>query len=219
MIAVALSPKARALIQAHREAGRPTAADRQRVTAALRARLGSAVLPLERPIRDRWMSNIAQHRSAAALGAVCRRVGVVARSTARDGVEPRAGDPAQVSRGRAFFHCHGCAERAFGSERACGSERSTGTTSTGDGCGGPSPPSTEAPRAPAQDTLAQEVLLLSSATSQLSSGQAAVALQTFERASATVFARCPERGTQCSQGSSSLHAPSAERGPSHPRSC
>src|SRR4051812_42971464 len=68
MIAVALSPQARALIQAHHEAGRPTLADRQRVTAALRARLGSAVLPLDKPIRDRWISNIAQHRSAAALG-------------------------------------------------------------------------------------------------------------------------------------------------------
>jgi len=47
MIAVALSLKARALIQADRIARRPTNADRVRVEAALRARLGPGVLPVE----------------------------------------------------------------------------------------------------------------------------------------------------------------------------
>lgn len=47
MFAVALSPKARALIEANRAAPRPTPADRERVAAALRERLGPRVLPLE----------------------------------------------------------------------------------------------------------------------------------------------------------------------------
>jgi len=68
MIAVALSPQARALIQAHRHARRPTAADRERVTTALRAQLGTSALPLETPMRSRLSSNGAQNRSAAALG-------------------------------------------------------------------------------------------------------------------------------------------------------
>src|SRR6187431_2167277 len=68
MIAVALSPKARALVKAHRDSDLPTAADRQRVAAALRARLGSTVLPLDRPIPNRLVSNVGQRRSGTALG-------------------------------------------------------------------------------------------------------------------------------------------------------
>lgn len=67
MIAVALSPNARALIRACRDTDRPTAADQERVAAALRARLGPAVLPLDTRISTRLMG----HRIRRLFVAVC----------------------------------------------------------------------------------------------------------------------------------------------------
>src|SRR6187551_1607431 len=68
MIAEALSPQARTLIRTHRDVRRPTAADRERVTAALRAQLGTTVLPLDTPTGARLMSNGTQRRIATACG-------------------------------------------------------------------------------------------------------------------------------------------------------
>jgi len=173
MIAVALSPQARALIQAHREAGRPTQADRQRVTAALRARLGSAVLPLERPIRDRWMSNITQHRTAAALGLCVVGSALLLARRPATALSPALEIP------------HKSAEAALSSTVTAASGPSAASEALVQrppemAVAAPRPPAPKLP-ARAPDTLAQEVLLLSSATSQLSSGQAAVALKTLEQ--------------------------------------
>ena len=68
MLAVALSPKARALIRAHRDARRPTPADRERVAAGLRAQLGGTVLPLDTPTSNRLTISGIQRRFAAACG-------------------------------------------------------------------------------------------------------------------------------------------------------
>lgn len=187
MIAVALSPQARALIQVHREAGRPTAADRQRVTAALRAQLGSAVLPLEssvllpsgRPIRNGFLSSVAQRRSATALG-LC----VVGSALLLARRPSMAESPTTQSRSKSAGAVLSSANTAvssaapvLSSEPAAPSEAPLL----------PPPEQAEAttrlPQAkalvPAQDMLAQEVLLLSKATTQLSSGQAAGALLTL----------------------------------------
>ena len=188
MIAVALSPKARALIQVHREAGRPTAADRQRVTAALRAQLGSAVLPLEssallpldRPIRNGFLSSVAQRRSATALG-VCvvgsalllaRRPNTSEGPTTQGRYMSAGAMLASTNTALAKIAAPVSHEPALPSEAPI------------------LPPSQMAPATPrhpkakipgaTQDTLAQEVLLLSNATTQLSSGQAAVALLTLD---------------------------------------
>jgi len=170
MIVVALSPKARALIQAHREAGRPTAADRQRVAAALRARVGSVALPLERPIRNRLMGNLGQRRSATALG-LCV-VGSVLILARRPGT---AVGPATQTRNRPAQAALVSTATVVWSEPAASSEASVPVLRKADSTApGHLPPKVRA--APAQDTLAQEVLLLSSAATQLSSGQAGGAL-------------------------------------------
>src|SRR3954465_7626418 len=107
MLAVALSPEARALIQADRAAHRPTAADRRRVSAALRAQLGPSVLPTETPLRD-LLFKVGWHvPSGAALG-ICLVGGALflalrptpLLSPARKPNQPastKADSPAQVS--------------------------------------------------------------------------------------------------------------------------
>jgi len=175
MIAVALSPKARALIQAHRDARRPTAEDRERVEAALRARLGATVLPLDTPAFRPLMSAGIQRRFAGAFG-LCV-VGSVLFLTAR----PEA------------------ARERTPQVRDMPAEAVASVTVT------PMPslatPSIEAPVAPQQktaliapqrarpkaaptatprDTLGEELALLTSAASQLSAGQASGALLSLD---------------------------------------
>jgi hypothetical protein len=163
----------------HRDAGRPTAADRERVTAALRARLGSVVLPLETPLRDRLMRGALPRRSATALGVcVVGSVLFLARrpSTATEtAVHTRSQSvPAVLSSAPAALAMKPAASSpahalpppelapaAFREATAIGAARHA---------------STNVPPNAAQDTLGQEVLLLSSAMSQLHSGQAAGAL-------------------------------------------
>jgi len=175
MIAVALSPKARALVQAHRDAHRPTAADRQRVAAALRARLGSSVLPLERPIPNRLVSTVGQRRSATALG-LCV-VGSVLFLARRPGTAGGSGSQILNKSAQATL---ASTATALSSEPAASSEALVPALRKADSpAPGHPPPKVRA--APAQDTLAQEVLLLSSAASQLSSGQPALALRTLEQ--------------------------------------
>jgi hypothetical protein len=175
MIAVALSSKARAVVRAHRDADRPTAEDRERVTAALRTRLGAAVLPLERPISNRLLGSLIQRRSATAFG-LCV-VGSVLFLARRPGTT--LGPATQLrNKSAEAVHSSPSPATAVSSEPAAPSEAPLPLPRKLAPLATPHTP----PKARAvigQDTLAQEVLLLSSAMSQLSSGQAAVALLTL----------------------------------------
>ena len=167
MIAVALSPKARALIQADRNARRPTSADRDRVAAALRTRLGSGVLPVETGTPQRFASSGLQRRSATALGVcVVGSVLFLARRPAPAVEHAAPMTPLEASRAPATTAAHGAPVAA---NEPLGAPPE------------PTAPLVQAPKsrvaaAPAQDVLAQEVSLLSSATRQLAAGQLAGAL-------------------------------------------
>ena len=175
MIAVALSPKARSLILAYRDARRPTAMDRERVTAALRAQLGLAVLPLDTPPpAPRLMSTGAQRWLATAFG-VClfgsglllaRQPSAPVRAAVQIPNKPvDSAHPATVTVAPS--------EPAAVSVAALPPQRKTASIV-------PHPVRSKAMAPAAQDTLGEEVLLLSSATSQLSSGQASGALIELE---------------------------------------
>jgi hypothetical protein len=171
MIAVALSPKARAVIQAHRQAGRPTAADRARITSALCARLGSAVLPLETPIHNRLIRSAGQYRSATALG-MCV-VGSVLFLTRQPA--PTL-EPTMQLGNTPVLAAHPAT--TMSSEPAVSSEAPTVEPRLAQIA--PRRPSPRVAPAPALDPLAEEVRLLSGATSQLGSGQAGRALLALE---------------------------------------
>lgn len=179
MFSVALSPKARAVIQADREARRPTAADRERVAAALRARLGPLVLPLDAPPSKPRIVSGARRRFAAICG-VCivgsglllaRRPGTASQTTmqVRDTTEEEL--PAVSAQATA----------PTATPSSAGASVETSLT-----------PRTLAPlasqrirpkvlaAAPVEDTLSQELVLLTRATSQLSSGQPSAALVALE---------------------------------------
>lgn len=176
MIAVALSPKARALIQAHRNARRPTAADRERVTAALRAQLGSAVLPLDTSFGNSLMSGDLPRRSGTAFSTYGALGICVVGSVLL--LAPKPGTPAQTATAM-----HSAPVETMPSP-AAEAEPSEAVAAVVEPAKEPSPRApaasrrarTKAPAAPTRDLLAQEVLLLSNATSQLSSGQATSAL-------------------------------------------
>jgi len=172
MIAVVLSSKARALIRADREARRPTAADRERVAAALRAQLGATVLPLDAKTSFRLLSTNIQRRFAAALGLsvvgsvlfLARRPETALESTAHRGdriVPSATATPLPIRASTSL-------ETPVTSQ-----EQITTTVSPHNR---PKVPV----RPPAQDTLARELALLTSAASQLTAGQASTALLALE---------------------------------------
>ena len=168
-----LSPRARELVHSGRGLNRPTPADRERVEAALLARLGAAVLPPETggtppngvsPVaRPRWwfvssalvgagliggaLFFAGRHQSGAASVAQNPATPVVATSAAAPVVAPTV-------------------------------EASAVVVST------PPPVVSSDPQAasarPAQDRLAQEVALLAHATSDLHAGRAADALKVLD---------------------------------------
>jgi len=181
MIAVALSPKARALIQAHRDA-LPTAADRERVAAALRVRLGEAVLPLEAPLKTPWLATGIQRGVTAACG-LCI-VGSALFLARRPDTAPQS--TAQTH--EAVAAAPSVSARLLPSRPSLPLETpaTPGTPATPDHNGAPiAPPKARAKVgttavASAQDTLAQELVLLTSATSQLNSRQASGALLALE---------------------------------------
>ena len=192
MIAVALSSKARALIQADRDAHRPTAADRERITAALRARLGSSVLPLEAPIRSRLLSS-RQRRSATAFG-MCvvgsmlflsrrpsttmapatqlrNKPALVALSATALAMSPEPQLPSEVA----------APARTTAPAQAAAPAHATAPTRHRMAPTAARRPLLDAAAPPAApDPLAEEVRLLSNAMSQLSSGQAELALLVLE---------------------------------------
>jgi hypothetical protein len=180
MIAVALSPKARALIRANRNARRPTAEDRERVTAALRARLGATVLPLDTPTSIPIMGTGIQRRFAAAFGLcvvgsalfLARRPAPALESTMQIREQSVEAIPSATSVSPPNpISPHDPVSTPVE------------TTATPERATAPSAPSHAPPkvaRTPPQDTLAQELALLTSAASQLSAGQANGALLALE---------------------------------------
>ncbi|HEY3252303.1 MAG TPA: hypothetical protein VGJ91_00055 [Polyangiaceae bacterium] len=175
MIAVALSPKARALIQAHRDE-RPTAEDRERVTAALRARLGVAVLPLDAPVNPRLTINGMQRWIAATCGLCVVGTGLFLSQRSATTLESPTRTP--------DHYLEAAVPAAIPMPTPSRPSEALETTSTPAEKIAPVAAQRARPKpalaAPAQDTLAQELLLLTSAASQLSTGQAAGALRALD---------------------------------------
>jgi len=163
-----LSSRAAALVRAGRGAMRPSAADRERVSAALRACLGDGALPLEVGAstslfyRSGWTKVCAV---GAALGIVGGAAFLMLRgSGSAQSLVPRA---AEVSEPRLEATQPVVPPRATASlsvEPKAGLEASTAS---------------EPVRRPS-DRLAQEVAILSRATSELHAGRAASALRAID---------------------------------------
>jgi hypothetical protein len=159
-----LSPKARALISASRPALRPTPADRERIEAALRSKLGGDALPGAEGVQ--LTSRVATWKitAAAALG-ICLLGSVALRVAQPEPAQPTLGPPAPSALPQAPV------------EPAAAPVLPPQPTAAD-----PTPTPKQKPRArtSAQDQLALEVELLSRATSALHAGDASHALQTLQ---------------------------------------
>lgn len=174
MIAVVLSPKARALIVANRDARGPTAADRERVTAALRARLGASELPLDAPSSMPMLSTGIQRRFAAAFGlCVVSSVLLLARRPT-----PLVEARTRVNEKQIEAVASAAATTPPGPASASLATPAIPEQKTASAPRPAQPKIAASPRAP--DTLAQELALLTSAASQLNSGRATGALLALE---------------------------------------
>ena len=179
MIAVALSPKARALIRAHRDPHRPTAADRERVAAALRARLGATVLPLEASTGSRLMGIGMQRQFIAAFG-LCVMSSALFLAE-RPAVEPaRMGDKSVATAPSTPSVLVPNTDTPLPSRANTSSERAVTPRPEIAPIASQHARSKVAQTPATQDTLAQELVLLTSAARQLSAGQASGALLALE---------------------------------------
>jgi len=161
----ALDPKARALVEAGRRALRSTAGDRERIEAALRARLGDAALPPDAGVTQVATTASWQALTGAAIG-VCVLAGV-----ALYALRPAPSAPAPDARPathRPAPQTTPADPPSAVPERAAPAH-SIVPPST--------PPASASPRA--RDALAREVALLSRATSALRAGHPAAALRTL----------------------------------------
>jgi hypothetical protein len=159
-----LSPKARALLQSGKGSFRPTDADRERIQNVLRARLGVAVPPPRptAPVRSSW-----QLLSGVIVGA-----GVVAGALFLAFHHPAAAHSAQILPAPvAATSAEARASDAPGDAPAPTLSAPAAVVS--------SKPALPAAR-PARDSLAQEVALLSRATSDLHAGRATDALKVLD---------------------------------------
>ena len=174
MLAVALSPQARALIQADRNACRPTIADRRRVEAALRERLGPRALPTETPLRDLLVGLGWQLPSGTALG-LCLIGGLLFLSTRPASV--LSARPASVTSpaSQALSQPRPAVSAPIAAASVSSAAPEPAAPSTPNEPNAPAV-STVAARESAPDPLAQEVLLLSRAMTELHSGRATEAL-------------------------------------------
>ena len=165
MIMSELSPRARELTRSGRALLRPTDADRTRIRAALRARLGEAALPMEvnraaPAARPRWLR----------VSSVVVGVGMVG-GALLFGLhhQPRAAShPPQVV--TAMLATSAAAPLATAAELLPAAPAAL-------------PASSDAPAPaarPARDRLAQEVALMTRATSDLHAGHAAEALRVLD---------------------------------------
>ncbi len=171
MIAVSLSPKARALIRANRDVRRPTVADRERVAAALRARLGPTVLPIEIPIAAPLISADVQRWFASAFG-VCIVGSVVFLAQRAE----TAHESQTQTRDKSVEVVPSAIPTSVPSPMSAGPETPV-THQPKTAAPAPRHASAKVALPPAaQDTLAQELALLTGAASQLNSGRASAAL-------------------------------------------
>lgn len=162
-----LSPKAAALIRAGRTAMRPSAADRERTTEALRARLGAAALPLELGISGSLFARSAWAKIAA-LGAAVGIAGSAvflalhepAATPARDPAPQVLVSPSPEAPPVAPVATHVIAESAAVALPASGVSVASARRPT--------------------DRLAEEVAILARATSELHAGRAANALRAID---------------------------------------
>ena len=168
-----LGPEGRALIESSRRALRPTAADRERVEAALRARLGEQALPPDAgqvpvPVRAAWRFVPTAAATVCLLGgALLFAVAPKAtKSVQQTGVSEHPSDAAVAS--PSVTNDPSDEQPVLNIPTATSVPAST---TPGDS------PSASRPRS---DRLAQEVVLLSSAASALNAGRPADALKTLE---------------------------------------
>ena len=161
-----LSPQARALLRASREALRASSADRERIAVGLRQQLGSDALPSDAGAAPVWGLSTPPVIATLAIGACL--VGAVALLMSR----PRPSAPApQKPAASASPASDAHAPIASHPETAVPTAPAPST---------PSEPRA-APVARRRDSLAQEVTLLSRATRALGSGDAAAALEVLEQ--------------------------------------
>src|SRR5688572_3295146 len=163
-----LDPNARALVEASRRALRSTEGDRERIEAALRARLGDAALPPDAGVTQVATTASWQALAGAAIG-VCVLAGV-----AFYALRPTPSAPARDARPATHRPAPQTTPADPPAEApAAVPERAAPAHAIVP----PTPPASASPRA--RDALAREVALLSRATSALRAGHHAAALRTL----------------------------------------
>jgi hypothetical protein len=156
-----LNPKAHALMRAGRAALRATSADRERIEALLRTRLGTDALPPDTGVAHA-SSSISWQAVAGVVGGICI-LGAVALVALR----PAASAPAAPVRGPVVP----------AAQSAAAEPPPTAAEAPAPAAPASETPDSQAPRV--RDRLAREVALLSRATSELRAGHAAAALKTL----------------------------------------
>ena len=158
-----LSPRALELVQAGRVLCRPTSADRRRIQNALRARLGAAALPAEvmgvsLAVRLHWSFAASAIVAATLLGGAL----LLARQREPEATNPPSAVPAPPA---------ATVSAAWAAATAADSATAPELPATVSS----EPVARSAP--PVEDSLAQEVALLSQATGDLHAGRASNALK------------------------------------------
>jgi hypothetical protein len=161
----ALTPKARALIQSGRSALRATTADRERIEAALRVRLGSDALPHDNGITPAASSASWQTVAGVATGVcVLGALAFLVLRPAASAPVPRSAAPAP-------------AQHAPSDQPPTAAALPEPVAPAPEALSASETPTTPAPRV--RDRLGREVALLSRAASELRAGHAAAALRTL----------------------------------------
>jgi hypothetical protein len=161
-----LDPSARALIEAGRRALRSSAGDRERIEAALRARLGDAALPPDAAVTQVATTASWQALTSAAIG-VCVLAGV-----AFYALRPTPAAPAPDARPRPQQPVPQAMPADPSPQTHAAAPEPAPTRAV---VSASAPPAASAPRT--RDALAREVALLSRATSELRAGRPAAALK------------------------------------------
>lgn len=171
MTMTTLDPNTHALIQAGRRALRSTAADRERIEASLRARLGADALPLDSGVAQVTRSithSMGWHAAAGAAIGICVLAGV-----AFVALRPTASDPLPQARPATHRPAPQTAPAAPPREAPAAVREPVAPAHAI-----VAPSASPAGSAPlTRDHLAREVALLSRATSELRAGRAATALK------------------------------------------
>jgi hypothetical protein len=162
-----LDPNARALVEAGRRALRSTTADRERIEAALRARLGADALP---PDASTQVAATSWQAVAGAAIGICVLAGVAfyALRPTVDARAPEARPAAQLP----------TAQTPAASPHVAPAAEPQPTAPLQVSAPPAPPPAASTPRSP--DALAREVALLSRATSELRAGRAAAAVKILD---------------------------------------